>query len=606
MAFSDYHGFSCPRRAESSSSGNSPSSSIFSRRYASDFNCECQSAIYSRHNEFSGGPEVIIHDTDGKQKPADQSGSQGRKHTASETSDTRTVVSVYDLGLNKTRSASKLASGGGSQPTVGSIRERVEKSLQLSQFDQKEYLPLDAFEDIFTLNAIQSVIIRSFPKCRGRRQRKTRRKKVREKVSEIWGETGHCRRRIFGILFYMGALHLMDDFIKERIFDDDLPLRRVYTVKAGFKTRDRTERDDVVNTRLMGNWKRNEVDLFYINQSRFYVPFFDSQSKDLLSHVFDSNVRLPWQHYQRKTNGGNGVVYKVKIHPSHHNFKGFQSPDNELYFAVKEIDSMSREVYHDEIRALEKANAKAQKEKHLIQLLLTFQHGEKLFLLFEWADGNLLEFWEEKTLGLSPSLTHWVAQQCLGIATAIKRIHGLSTWQKRLRSSSSSETSSDTERDWGRHGDIKPNNILWFSRHGNDTDLLVVSDLGLTRFHSRLTKSLVSRVDGYTGAYRAPEIDMDLRISQKYDVWSLGCVFFEFCVWYLLGPRSLTEFEDDRHGAHQSDIPSFQEDCYFIIRHEPHKHAELNPAVIHVCSNKSLPVPVLLNTAESYALLIRT
>jgi serine/threonine protein kinase len=173
----------------------------------------------------------------------------------------------------------------------------------------------------------------------------------------------------------------------------------------------------------------------------------------------------------------------------------------------------------------------------------------------------LEELWRQRPITQSPSDTNWAAKQCFGIARALKRIHGLSTWQKKKREGSPN----DDYKEWGRHGDIKPNNILWFSSYESHRDLLVLSDLGLTRYHSEDTRSVIprSRIDGCTWQYRPPEWDLEENISQKYDIWSLGCVYLEFCVWYLLGHDAVLRFGDERS---LEDVPQFakiDEDKFF-------------------------------------------
>jgi serine/threonine protein kinase len=143
--------------------------------------------------------------------------------------------------------------------------------------------------------------------------------------------------------------------------------------------------------------------------------------------------------------------------------------------------------------------------------------------------------------------------------------------------------------EYGRHGDIKPQNILWFATQGNDRDLLVVSDLGLTRYHSQLTKSHVYGVDGLTWAYRPPEIDLRQRIAPSYDIWSLGCVFLEFVIWYLEGFDAVEQFGLDRAEDDVSQVRGLSEDKYFNIITKPGQasdgstgHAVVKPVVQRV------------------------
>jgi len=252
------------------------------------------------------------------------------------------------------------------------------------------------------------------------------------------------------------------------------------------------------------------------------------------------------------------------------NVDSIQGADGNLYFALKEVSSYNVHRFRQELEALQKNGCQIQAEKHLIKLHLTFRHRDRFYLLFEWANGNLAEFWENHPdIQVTTQVTCWIALQCQGLARAVKRIHGLSTWQLQTQSFLPGN-GVDNEKIRGRHGDIKPNNILWFEQREDDYNLLVLSDLGLTRYHSQLTNSLVSRIDGCTTAYRAPEVDMRRSISQRYDVWSLGCVFLEFCVWYLQGWESLERFEDDRleekdDRQHEKDDLNIWPDHYYTI-----------------------------------------
>lgn len=234
---------------------------------------------------------------------------------------------------------------------------------------------------------------------------------------------------------------------------------------------------------------------------------------------------------------------------------------------------------------MEKALGKTQSEKHLIKLLLTFQHGERFYLVFEWADGNLLQFWGRQRMATSGPNNQWAATQCLGLATALKRIHGLSTWQIEERKGVPMD-SSQIERDYGRHGDIKAANILWFEIYEDKRNHLVLSDLGLTRYHSQLTRSQVrhSDLDGWTDQYRAPEVDLGFNISPGYDIWSLGCVYLEFCIWYLMGAQEVDRFEEQLEKETKGKTVNFHEANFFNIEESPsgQKKAVVKPAVKEV------------------------
>lgn len=237
-------------------------------------------------------------------------------------------------------------------------------------------------------------------------------------------------------------------------------------------------------------------------------------------------------------------------------------------------------MFKKELAALRKIVNQNPDEKHLVRLLLTFEHRRKSFFVFEWADGSLQDKWNkpDEHMRVRRELgDEWLAKQLFGIASALRAIHGLSAQPQ------NGDPRSPTEQIFGRHGDIKPENILWFSTHRGDKDVLVLADLGLTRYHSKDTRSKVpwSRLEGCTPTYRPPELEMRDDLSQAYDVWSLGCVFLQFCIWYVEGTEKLKLFEEEREGQTNNPILNFREDNFFNIERLPKgaKGAVVKPAV---------------------------
>ncbi|KAH6890670.1 hypothetical protein B0T10DRAFT_596840 [Thelonectria olida] len=522
--------------------------------------------------QFRGGPDIRVSDHDEK-KSRRVSDSDYRPRRLSHSDTGESVTSVDDLGLSavstpapqppikpgKVMNSDEIRTyfdlksrSENSEATVeGAICDAIEARLEVSKMGDEDYLPINAFEGIFKIDVITSLLHEKSSNSRDNASIPC--------LEDIFGkdEKGG-RRRILAILVCMKQFNFIHEFIKAGIYDHDFPLTQ--TERKAFKTHTKPES---INKTLLASWSRNDIMLLYQFQKQIFVPFFNIKEGTICSYFLTHNTVLPWRARQYKTSGGNAMVHQVQIHPSHHNFLQSQTSNKMPFFALKEIESGGREVYRKELRALEKCCAKIQTDKHLIKLLLTFQHGEKYYLLFEWADGNLKEFWETRTVEPSPSAATWAAQQCFGIASAIKRIHGFATWQIKKREAEGLRPNDDPE--YGRHGDIKPQNILWFATQGNDRNLLVVSDLGLTRYHSKLTKSQDYGVDGLTRGYRPPEIDLRQRISPSYDIWSLGCVFLEFVLWYLVDFNAVEQFELDRVNDDISQVRGFSEDKYFNI-----------------------------------------
>ena len=138
---------------------------------------------------------------------------------------------------------------------------------------------------------------------------------------------GKCRGRIIAILLYCERLDAptLDAFINCQVWDEDLPLRRRENSSGDSSSPhcSTTTHPNLVNTTLLKSWTRNQRTLFYAHQSVFHVPFFDLREDRLCSYEFQSTARLPWQSFERVADGGSGTVYRIEIHPHHHNYGAY-------------------------------------------------------------------------------------------------------------------------------------------------------------------------------------------------------------------------------------------------------------------------------------------
>lgn len=166
---------------------------------------------------------------------------------------------------------------------------------------------------------------------------------------------------------------------------------------------------------------------------------------------------------------------------------------------------------------------------HLVNILATFSRKGLDHILLPWADSNLWLFWRtedgpltttSKTIREDGML--WVSRQMTGIASALATLHKADV----------------------RHGDIKPDNVLYFGSSAGAGKNLVLTDFGLSSHHREVTevrerttrkRKQHTGIGAVTLVYRAPESDMrdrDIR-SRAYDIWGLGCLFLEMAAWTL-------------------------------------------------------------------------
>jgi serine/threonine protein kinase len=217
----------------------------------------------------------------------------------------------------------------------------------------------------------------------------------------------------------------------------------------------------------------------------------------------------------------------------------------------------------------------------LISLLATYEQDEHYHLILPWAEIDLEDFWKLKFPDPShdPKLSAWLKIQCCGIAGAVSQIHRYNTTSATTmlsRAGSSVPEACDAQsrceshqspgqrnpkRLFGRHGDIKPSNILWFPDRNMPLDkisgILKISDFGTARFSENENISVQDRrMIPNSEPYQSPECRLpDGNISTQCDVWALGCVFLEFVCWYTGGRELLENFQHDR--TYRYDSSSF-------------------------------------------------
>ncbi|OTA69478.1 kinase-like protein [Hypoxylon sp. EC38] len=277
--------------------------------------------------------------------------------------------------------------------------------------------------------------------------------------------------------------------------------------------------------------------------------------------ILGRNDSLPVCQQTLIAKGGFSDVYKVKLHPEFLFFIGCGARGP---FACKRLRHNDKEASHNEMEVLRKF---AGNPRHsIIRLLMTFELDNKYYLIFPWASGNLREFWKGQTRPVEHPQTSlsgrrndklglWMTQQCARIAGGLGEIHSI------LNKSPDEipPTSGRESKLYGRHGDIKPENILWFRNSDNVSTFgtLKIADFGISRWHRNAETSRIS----CTPTYRAPEYDLPLpnrQVSRAYDVWSLGCVFLEFTTWFLSGRDGVEAFQQERR-THVKD------DAFFVL-----------------------------------------
>jgi serine/threonine protein kinase len=240
--------------------------------------------------------------------------------------------------------------------------------------------------------------------------------------------------------------------------------------------------------------------------------------------------------------------------------------------AIKKLHSPDSTEFKKEETILKTLSPK--KHPHLISLLATFKHNQKYHLMFPYADSNLRKYWEDRPRpSFDEPTVMWSLKQMAGIANALLLIHNfrvtypLSPSGGKVRLQKDAKLSvRQGEEYFGRHGDIKPENILWFKKIleiDDEMGVLQIADFGLGRFHGRDSRSGISPSGVVSSpTYEPPECKLLKPVSRSYDIWSLGCLFLEFITWLLKGADEISRFADFRGKLSSIGI---NEDNFFTI-----------------------------------------
>jgi serine/threonine protein kinase len=178
--------------------------------------------------------------------------------------------------------------------------------------------------------------------------------------------------------------------------------------------------------------------------------------------------------------------------------------------------------------------------------------------MFPYAQSNLRKYWDNRPKpAFNKTTLLWNLRQIKGIASALLYLHEfrvkvpLSVMNgDQIQNGGAKWSISDGEERFGRHGDIKPENMLWFQKIPGNADplgVLQLADFGLGRFHGRDSRSRTNAGKiQYSPTYEPPECSLGKPVSRTYDFWSFGCVLLEYVTWLLKGSNAVYEFSDAR------------------------------------------------------------
>jgi serine/threonine protein kinase len=531
-----------------------------------------------------------------------------------------------ELSINRNRDSSDNLSDE-SLPSESTLRDKLCNARhEWPEGSFRYFIAVDDFNQIVTREAISLEMER----CRMIFLNDEAREHTLE---EIWKSAP----KLFAILVCLKKGKLIADFLDEAVDDTDLPFVRLdNTAKSGhFKLCSRKTPDQPVKCMMM--WDQARVNDFGRDQWCFLAPIFEYHD-DINHYELNDNCVLPWvedeERSDRAIEGGFGSVWKIAIHPAHQQIHSTVGPKVQLpnpkgglgctngpqrlyrFVALKRLHLKDKQSFKSEVEMLKLLGRR--EHTHLVSLLATFRLKGRYYLLFPYANCNLREYWKRTPLpDFSEATVSWTLSQCKAMASALHNVHEYKPTHTSFHGLPPSDSSSseayassceDEERRYGRHGDIKAENILWFLEDAMDErGHLVIADFGLTAFHKKATRSEVNagHITG-TPSYEAPELPLHSKISRAFDIWSLGCLYLEFVTWLVGGWEHLKRFPDAREKHCE---PEMTDDTFFTIIGGEHR-AEVRQSVkdwindLHEMPRCSAFVHDLLNLISESLLVV--
>ncbi|KAF4419077.1 serine threonine kinase [Fusarium acutatum] len=476
------------------------------------------------------------------------------------------------------------------------LRNTIRRSLQNSVISEKSFLPESEIKSLVTPDKIRLLLPNSKP----------------ELVDFICND---AKRLFLTASLHHGNLQdIMGTFKDHGMTDKHLPIRDLTSEDRYCEVHTEGLQRVCSHEKALEafhRWEAHDVGNFYDDQWKFCAPILDMECS---SQEFHPKHILPFiEKGTTQKDGHFSTVFEAVIHPSHQMGRGSLKPTiDETRVALKELKSLSEPNYNVHVSWLNEANALFQiaelRHKHLISQATAFKQGERRFIVLEWANGGTLrDIWQKESHErsvLDGGKVMRVLEELTGIASALSRLHGTNTKTRTAKAMSAelrkknptsrSKTifsqghgdrltvpkirfegvSSDDDYDssdygeeqhW-RHGDLKPDNILQFTDDKCSwLGTLKIADLGLAKQHAFATtqRQDPTQQKYTTSHYEAPEVitTMNSRVprSRRYDIWSMGCIIFEFTIWLLYGyEEGLKSFYNEG-----KDIDAYRETLYF-------------------------------------------
>ncbi|KAI1457063.1 kinase-like domain-containing protein [Annulohypoxylon moriforme] len=295
------------------------------------------------------------------------------------------------------------------------------------------------------------------------------------------------------------------------------------------------ERPKWISSNNMDIWKE-----FYQTQWMFCVKPLRFDGREV---VMPPEYILPIRYTRYLGAGACAVVDKAMIHERYVEDEFGAKANYPTVCAWKVfVSSHAKQYYKAELQAFKHlANGVARPES-IIGFFGSLQIGDTFALLLEYADmGDLETYMRQVSPPTSDAEMDKLWKQVLQLGNALAYQHKI-------------PYRGEDKEVFGWHQDIKPSNIL--VTNGPNGVVFKLADFGLSHFRTLdLNVEDILDWDSFgTRIYGAPESfigetsvnEVEAKVGQGVDVWSLGCVYSEIAVWSAFGFPRLERYRQTR------------------------------------------------------------
>lgn len=177
--------------------------------------------------------------------------------------------------------------------------------------------------------------------------------------------------------------------------------------------------------------------------------------------------------------------------------------DTRQIVAIKKIKHIDEHIQIKRIAIREIRILKSLNHPNIVNLLEVIQKKNQIFLIFEFVDTTIIELINHQPQGMNPCNIKKILYQALNALTYMHNNKII-------------------------HRDIKPENLLVSSK-----GIVKICDFGFARYKTgddNLTHYVSTRW------YRAPELLVYAKYTEKVDIWAIGCMAGEMMLGYPLFP----------------------------------------------------------------------